>query len=321
MNIAENQEQFNAIEEAARLRVQCELIQKAEVLTQKEMALESGIPMGTFTNWLKDTYTGRVDNVNKKVVRWLASREKNKAAALNIPDAPEFMTLETAMKVEQVLRFAQLMPDMALIVGDAGTGKTTTAQFYREHNPNTTLVTAHPSTARANTLFGEIARLVGVREKASSRIFQAVADVIGVAGHLLIVDEAQHLAMDALEELRALHDIHGVGIVLMGNKSVHSLVTSGHNEAQYAQLFSRFGQRVVLGEPPKGDVDQLLDKWGVTDKKIRSACHVISKRPGALRGMTKTLRMAIVLATMAQEELAPSHLDAAHKRLSNGGAK
>jgi len=321
MNIAEKPEQFNGEADAVRLRTACELIRSAEGLTQKDIADESGIPNGTFTNWLKDTYSGRVDNVNAKVERWLDSRIKNKAAGLNIPDAPEFMALEASGKIEQVLRFAQIMPDMALIVGDAGVGKTSTAMFYAGQNPNVTLVTSHPSISRANTLFGEIARLVGVREKASARLFQAVADVIGKKGHLLVIDEAQHLAMDALEELRALHDLFEVGIVLMGNRSVHSLVTSGHNEGQYTQLFSRFGQRIVLGAPPKADVKILLDKWGVEDKKIRDACALIAAKAGALRGMTKALRMAHVLASMSREELAPKHIDAAFKRLSNRGAK
>ena len=268
MTIAKNVTELNPHEEAARkLRAKVDMIVKSEGLSLKEMATESGIKYGTFTNWMGGTYPGRVDNINAKVSLWLDSRVKHQAAAMAIPPTPEFIATETAVRIETTLRWAQIYPDMSLIVGAAGTGKTTAARQYKKSTPNVTIVTAHPSTSRANTIFGAIAQEISIEERNSSRIFRAVADVIGDKGQLLIIDKAQHLKMDALEELRALHDLFGVGIVLMGNKSVHSLVTSGHNEAEYAQLFGRFGMRLVLERSSDADVSQILDAWGIEVKR------------------------------------------------------
>ncbi len=52
MTIAKNVTELNPHEEAARkLRAKVDMIIKSEGLSLKEMATESGIKYGTFTNW------------------------------------------------------------------------------------------------------------------------------------------------------------------------------------------------------------------------------------------------------------------------------
>ena len=322
MNIANNITELNPHDEHAdRLRQKIDMIMKAEKRSLKQLATESGIAYGTFTNWVGRTYTGRVDNVNAKVELWLESRIKHHEAAMSIPDAPDFVATDTAVRIESTLRWSQVYPDMALIVGAAGTGKTTAAVNYQKNTPNVVIVTAHPSTAKAAALLGAIAKQVNIEERNPARMFNAVTEVIGHKGQLLIIDEAQHLQMDALEELRAIHDIYRVGIVLMGNRSVHSLVTSGHNEAEYAQLFSRFGMRVVLNKSEDADVAAILKAWDITDAAILKSCKLIANRHHGLRELTKTLCLAHVIAGSGEDGLSTNHIDAAYMQLHNGGAK
>jgi len=61
---------------------------------------------------------------------------------------------------------------------------------------------------------------------------------------VIVIDEAQHLKLPALEELRTLTDADsatgtpGNGVALIGNTEVYSRMM-GRQQAQFAQLFSR----------------------------------------------------------------------------------
>ena len=65
---------------------------------------------------------------------------------------------------------------------------------------------------------------------------------------LLILDEAQHLMLPALESLRSIYDTTECGLVLMGNEAVYSRL-SGRRSAEFAHLFSRVGSVLKLEKP------------------------------------------------------------------------
>ena len=83
----------------------------------------------------------------------------------------------------------------------------------------------------------------------------------------------------------------------MGGESLYVRLTGGSRSAEYAQLFSRIGRRVRFSRAGQGDVDALLAAWGLSDAAVRAAALDIARRPGALRGLTKTLRLAALLAS------------------------
>jgi DNA transposition AAA+ family ATPase len=106
---------------------------------------------------------------------------------------------------------------------------------------------------------------------------------------LLIVDEAQHLKLEAVEALRAIHDSTGVGLVLSGNESVYAKLTGGTRRAEFAQLFSRVGRRLRLDRPSPGDVAAILQAWRIEGIKERELCQQIASLPGGLRGLVNVL--------------------------------
>ena len=69
----------------------------------------------------------------------------------------------------------------------------------------------------------------------------------------------------------------------------------------------------------KGDVEALLDAWDIPGKEERALLLNIAKRPGALRNLTKVLRMAHLLAGAdGAEAVAETHIRMAWERLSAG---
>jgi DNA transposition AAA+ family ATPase len=108
---------------------------------------------------------------------------------------------------------------------------------------------------------------------------------------LIIVDEAQELSEKALNELRGLHDRTGVRIALMGNENAVGQLDA---RRALAQISSRFSIRHVQVSPVAGDMDALLDAWGIMDAEQRGYLAKIGAMPGALRYAYKIAVMAAI---------------------------
>lgn len=285
-----------AIADHDAARNQVRAVMAAEGLTQAAIAREADVNPQTFNLWLNDKYQGHNDPITEKVRIWLASREEKKRVAAVVPAEPDFVQTRSAAGFATALRFAQLLPEISVIAGAAGIGKTKTARHYAATNPNVWLATMRPSTAGVNLMLQEIAAAVRVDERSAAKLARAIGRRISGTGGLIIIDEAQHLRPDALDELRSLYDAHDVGIALVGNETVYARLEGRAREASFAQLFSRVGHRVTQAKPRTADIDALIRAWGVSDPDEVAFLRAVARKPGALRNVTKCLRSAGLLA-------------------------
>ncbi|MEX0971495.1 MAG: AAA family ATPase [Paracoccaceae bacterium] len=304
------------------LQAQCRAIMESEKLSQEKLAAESGIARGTFTAWMGGTYSGRMERVSGRVEMWLNAREAHKAAVMKVPRAPGFVPTPSTLEFMDSLRFAHTLPDIALIVGPPGIGKTMAAMHYRDITPNVLMITASPATSKGNTILRELAGALGIVHGMPAALYERVLKELERNRPLIIVDEVQHLEMQALEQLRSIHDRLQVGLALLGNETVHSRITSGINESAHAQLISRVGFRIRKASANPRDVDILIDAWGIErDAEAAETLRLIAKRAGALRVMTKVLQLASVIASGEKETRGKAHIIAAYQQLSSNGGR
>ena len=118
-----------------------------------------------------------------------------------------------------------------------------------------------------------------------------------------MVDEAQNLTDEAVNQLRYFLDEYGTGIALMGNEELYSRFGNSAPKPAYAQLASRIGVRIRQLQPTPGDVDMLVDGWGVEDRKVRPLAVALGRRPGALRQISETFKLAAVYAAGANRSI------------------
>jgi DNA transposition AAA+ family ATPase len=191
------------------------------------------------------------------------------------------------------------MPEIAVVVLAAGMGKTFSINHYAAARPNVFKVTMRPSTATVFKIMGELAELFNLSEieRVATRIDRAVGTRLKRNGRhtLLVVDEAQHLKDDAVNQLRYFFDEYGVGIALVGNEELYGRFGDAPKPA-YAQLQSRFGLKVRRAAPLAGDIEAVLDAWAIEDPDIRKLGMAIGRKPGTLRQLTKTLQLAGMIA-------------------------
>jgi DNA transposition AAA+ family ATPase len=305
--------EYDAIRAAVRAAA------SADGITMTAVAKQAGVPYGTFSSWLGGTYAGRNDLLAEKALTWLDSREARASTRISLPAVPSFVATASATAFLGVLNHAQHMPDLVVIAGGAGVGKTTACNAYKAQSPNVWIITAQPCYSTVRMLLEALTEALEIAEKFSAqRISSAIMRKLTGSGGLLIVDEAQHLSSQSLDQLRTIHDIAGIGVALVGNETVFTRFGGLGHTPQYAQLFSRVGVRLTRKAALRADIEKLLDVWKIEGKRERDLLTAIARKPGALRGMTKTLRMAFGLAAASGlERPAEEHVLAAWSQLGN----
>ena len=304
-------------EEVDAVRAEVRQVMEGEGLPGTAVAKESGVAYGTFSSWLGNTYNGRNDRIAAEVRKWLVSRLVRQQTQAMAPSAPRFVSTPTAEAFLAIFQHAQHMPDFAVVTGAPGVGKSSAACHYTRSNPNVHKITAKPSLSSQRAMLDELSRVVGTFQGGNpNRVQRALVTKLRGSGALLMVDEAQHLSSVALDELRSIHDEAEVGVVLVGNPTVFGKLEGQGRRTEFAQLFSRVGMRLARPKPQKGDIDALLDAWAVEGGAERQLLHVIARKPGALRGMTKALKLAHMLAAVERAKPHVGHIKEAYERLS-----
>jgi DNA transposition AAA+ family ATPase len=234
---------------------------------------------------------------------------------------PGFVKTRSSDAFGALLEHAQYTPDFSVIVGAPGVGKTETARAYQRAGHNVWLVTSQPTSGSANSLVADVAGALELTSNGGLHTAALMSKVIlrkltGLQA-LLIVDEAQHLSSQALDQLRTFHDLAQCGIALLGNHSIFRRLEGGTRSADYAQLFSRVGMRLDRKKPHSDDIEALLDGWQIEDRAVRRVARAVARRPGALRAMTKVLRQAHLRANAEGGPVSEAHMIAAARQLGD----
>ena len=304
-------------ERIEEVRVAAQAMLDREGLSKTKAGAEVGIG-STFSMFLAGTYPGNNGAVALKVQRWLTARTSQAATVARLPTGPAFIRTRTATKFGQVFEHAHYAPDFAVIMGEPGLGKTTAAREYTRTTPGAWLVTCQPVMGSVYGMLSDLAETLGVgnAEAHGYKFARSIMRKLTGLRALLIIDEAQHLSTPALDQLRSFHDGVACGIVLMGNPTILGSL-EGKRSRDYAQLFSRIGQRVNQRQPVSDDIEQILTAWGIEDQAVRKVARAVARKPGALRTMDKVLRQAHLRAHHDGEPVGERHMLASAQQLGD----
>lgn len=287
------------------------------------IARRAGIGSSTLSAWMNCTYEGRVSQISDKVRVWLDAQESLTNGASSVPAPLAWTRTPTSQAIIDVFEYAQATGDVGVVCGGAGIGKTESAKRYAATRPNVWLLTMDPSLRSSHGVLHYMADVLGVQESRAEKLSRAVCVRLTDTQGLLIVDEAQHVMTDGLDQLRSIHDRAAVGLVIMGNHGVWSRLDGGGRKAEFAQLFSRVGMRLTKNRPTAADINAILDAAAIEQAPQRKLLKAIASKPGALRGMLKTLRLARMIAVSHEREIGEEDIELAFQRLSGaseGGA-
>ncbi|EIJ6701588.1 AAA family ATPase [Serratia bockelmannii] len=307
-------------EKIADVRAKVRTIVESSDVTYAAVAREAGISTSVISQFIKGEYRGDNNGVAAKISVWLDNRNRR---ANDMPVAPDFIPTRTVKQIWDALQYAQLAQCITVIYGNSGVGKTRALQQFAADRPNVWLITVSPSRSSLSECLYELALELGIGDapRRSGQLGRAIRRKLRGTNGVVLVDEADHLDYSVLEELRILQEETGVGLALIGNHQVYGKLTGGNSRnMDFARLFSRIAKKVSILKTKKADVEAIADAWGLNGKAERDLIHALADKPGALRTISHTLRLASMFARGSNEAMSEKHIRAAVKDLEGVSA-
>ncbi|MEL6503461.1 MAG: AAA family ATPase [Pseudomonadota bacterium] len=265
--------------------------------SKSQTAKRCGIPNGTFSQWYGAKYLGRLDETNRKVGIWLDSLEESEALLSSFAQGPGHLDLKITQEVHQVLMLAHQMSKIVTITLKAGLGKTAAAKRYTELHTHAWRVVASPHIKTPHAMLVDLVSALGIVQHHPAKLARSVGEWFQAKGGpcLLIIDEAQHLSDETINQLRLFSDEYGCGLALVGNDEIYTTLSANRGKAK-AQLRRRIMRQLKRDRPYEEDVQKLIDGWKVEEPAARKFLSGIAQKPGGLDNVSTTLQFASILA-------------------------
>lgn len=285
-------------------RVQTHL--REHQMSQAKLAQVTGINKAIISQWLRGQYTGDIAGVEQALEEYLRTElehEQARDTLLPMVSTQDYVPTSISEDVYKMIKYCQLERGIMIAHGDAGIGKTKAAQQFVRDNPTQSIyIQATPSTGTLGNILKLLARALRIPETRSKLdLLTNIRTKLAGSNKVIIIDEAQHLKLSALEEIRTLSDPdtitgqEGIGIVLIGNTEVYGRMM-GRQEARFAQLFSRvkFNRYYSTSKIKRADVELLFPALAQAgEKKAVDLLEGICRSKFGVRGAVNVYNNAV----------------------------
>ncbi|MCJ9428575.1 AAA family ATPase [Kordiimonas marina] len=292
-------------------------IKEAEDWSHSRLASEIGRPAGTVSNFLNGTYAGDNEKLAADIEKWLKSREAQARVRAQAATSPDFIPMPTSIRFLEAMEYAQSLSEIVVVSGEPGVSKSSAIDHYKETHSNVWLLRMEPRVKSMTVFLWELCEIMGIDPSGHrGRLTAPIRDKVIGCKALLGVDEAQYLSADHLNQLRAMNEYWGLGLALFGNRNVHARIEGKRRDPAYSQFYSRIGMRLNINKPTEMDMKMLISAWGIEDKHETGLLCTIGSKPGGLRNIDKTLKLATTAANGSGVAVNADFIKAAYERLS-----
>lgn len=212
---------------------------------------------------------------------------------------PGFCETPTALQIWRVVDYCRNFRDIGVVVGEPGVGKTTALARYVALNGGYICTPSPAMSASLSAALRMICDAMGLYAPArTSEIHRDICNRVKQyhePDDMLIIDEAQNLNDQVIDELRCVHDATKLPMVFSGNASLRSRFNNVR-VASFAQFTSRVGMRLDIERPARADVVALAKQANAGDAKAVAYLERFALTAGGLRLVAKLLGIAGGLA-------------------------
>ena len=242
-------------------------------MSASSLARAIGASPALITQIKKGNYAGDVELWGKKILDFIANfcAKKIKEECENIFASKDF-NMATFVANEAVNE-----KEIALIFGEAGSRKTTIISEFIKDKPQSILIEATCHTT-AKVLLEDLCERLRLEVSGSAhKKLKAIARYLKNSEKILIVDEAEYLPLNVLEDLRRIVDFARVPLILVGTEVLYKNLMGKNKELK--QLYSRICGKWMLKGLSKEESKSFygVDFYKYTNGNFRSSAKLYKK--------------------------------------------
>lgn len=256
-------------------------------ISQGQISRETGVNRAIISLILNGKYTGDVESRQNQLIQWYREREERRSL--------EKTTAFTA--IQTVLKMAHEKRRFALIMANAGCGKTETSRYYAQTHDNVAYYEAN-GTENSHSLLFNIGKAVGanvsmLRGSLNDKL-NVIIDRLRVQPQLIIIDQADELNFKPIDIIRTIWDSRWCGLAILGLPILEEILTRGRSRKEnYDYIYSRISLKRRIGRPTVDDVFLIARRYNLEiNKKIAKYLLDFVNSRGELRQLTNIFENA-----------------------------
>lgn len=243
-------------------------------ISQSSIARALSISPAAISTFIKGEYKGNNEELGKKIKLYIDNfTEKHSNTQI---DSEIFISNDYKMSLF-VINEAYRDKQIALITGQAGSGKSTILREYAKAHPNAILIEATLHTTAKVLLQILCERLhVSIARNLHDMVVN-IARELKKRDVIILIDEAEHLPLRALEDLRRIWDFSKTPLILAGTEILMRNLMGKSGELR--QLYSRIDGKWHLSGLTKEECINAFDLgiYEYTKGNFRSSSKLYAK--------------------------------------------
>lgn len=225
-------------------------------VSQSTAAKAMGISGSVLSDWRNDKYKGDNSRIETLVTEFV-----NRQSAIAIEKETfkmDFDFVETSIfnDIATGAQLAEIRGEIRTVCGDSGVGKTTSLIELQRRKPSSVFIQVYRG-IRKNRFLKKICKALGIDERGSfDDLFERITDHLHQTKRLIMIDEAEHLPLDAIDALRRFVDFTGCGLLLVGLPIFYRRLQEYQRE--YAYIYNRTSIPIMLKHLTESDTNKMI---------------------------------------------------------------
>lgn len=178
-------------------------------------------------------YKGTNHRIARRVQAWIEQQTERRQLSMTKEGPNAFVETSVSRRLFNVARKCHTTGSIGLCVGQSGVGKTYAVLEYCRRNPDVILIEAHLRMSMRDVMHQILSSLGGDAHGTTHTMIRDIVSRIKGSGRMIIIDEAEHLHPNILDEVRRINDWTQCGILYVGLERFRSRMSGLRHDYEY----------------------------------------------------------------------------------------